>query len=144
MDDFPIKLSGDGAVVEFGASLADEPIVGVILKLAKFKIGKGWNVRACDAFRVLGHDAIDTSTLREVDGISADVGVVPVEDVDATIRSDFHTEANPGEIVGRHEITSVSADVSGAIRFHVIGENGMFVDIAHEELVMVFCGEGVG
>ena len=78
MDYFPIKLSGDGAVVEFGASLADEPIVGVILKLAKFKIGKGWNVRACDAFRVLGHDAIDASTLREVDGISADVGVMPI------------------------------------------------------------------
>ena len=78
MDDFLIELSGDGAVVEFGASLADEPIVGVILKLAKFKIGKGGNVRSSDAFRVLGHDAIDASTLREVDGISADVGVMPI------------------------------------------------------------------
>ena len=144
MDDFLIELSGDGAVVEFGASLADEPIVGVILKLAKFKIGKGWNVRACDAFRVLGHDAIDASTLREINGIATDIGVVPVEDVDATIRPNFHTEANPGKIVGGHEITSVSADVSGAIRFHVIGENGMFVDIAHEELIAVFGGEGIG
>ena len=78
MDGFPIELSGDGAVVELGARLADEPIVGVVLKLAKFKIGEGGNVRASDAFRVLGHDAINTSALGEVDGISADVGVVPI------------------------------------------------------------------
>ena len=144
MDGFPIELSGDGAVVELGACLADEPIVGVVLKLAKFKIGEGGNVRASDAFRVLGHDAINASAFGEVDGISADVGVVPVEDVDATIRSDFHTEANPSEIVGGHEITTVSADVGGAIRFHVIGEDGMLVDVAHEELVSVFGGKSIG
>ena len=78
MDGFPIELSGNGAMVEFGASLADKPIIGVVLKLAKFKIGEGGNVRSSDAFRVLGHDAIDASTLREVDGISADVGVMPI------------------------------------------------------------------
>jgi len=144
VDGFSIKLSGNGAVVEFGASLADKPIIGVVLKLAKFKIGEGGNVWSSDAFRVLGQDAIDASTLWEVDGISADVGVVPVEDVDATIRSNFHTEANPGEIVGGHEITPVSADVGGAIWFHVIGEDGMLVDVAHEELVVVFGGEGIG
>ena len=78
MDGLPIELSGNGAMVEFGASLADKPIIGVVLKLAKFKIGERGNVRASDAFRVLGHDAIDASTLREVDGISADVGVMPI------------------------------------------------------------------
>ena len=78
MDHFLIKLSGNGAVVEFGTGLADEPIVRVVLKLAKFKIGERGNVRASDAFRVLGHDAIDASTLREVDGISTDVGVMPI------------------------------------------------------------------
>ena len=78
MGSFPIELSGDGAVVQLGAGLADEPIVRVVLKLAKFKIGERGNVRASDAFRVLGHDAIDASTLREVDGISADVGVMPI------------------------------------------------------------------
>ena len=50
MDGFPIELSGNGAMVEFGASLADKPIIGVVLKLAKFKIGEGGNVRASDAF----------------------------------------------------------------------------------------------
>ena len=78
MDGLPIELSGNGAMVEFGASLADKPIIGVILKLAKFKIGEGGNIRSSDAFRVLGHDAIDASASGEVDGISADVGVVPV------------------------------------------------------------------
>ena len=78
MDGLPVELSGNGAMVEFGASLADKPIIGVVLKLAKFKIGERGNVRASDAFRVLGHDAIDASTLREVDGISADVGVMPI------------------------------------------------------------------
>ena len=78
MDHFLIKLSGNGAVVEFGTGLADEPIVRVVLKLAKFKIGERGNVRASDAFRVLGHDAIDASAFGEVDGISADVGIVPV------------------------------------------------------------------
>ena len=78
MDGFPIELSGDGAVVELGACLADEPIVGVVLKLAKFKIGERGNVRASDAFCTFGHDAIDAPTLWEVDGVSADVGVVPI------------------------------------------------------------------
>ena len=144
MDRFLIELSGDGAVVQLGARLADKPIVGVVLKLAKFEIGEGGNIWAGDAFRVLRHDAIDAPTLWEVDGVSADVGVVPVKDVDPAIRSDFHAEANPGEIVGRHEITPVSADVGGAIRFHIIGEDGMLVDVAHEELVAIFGGEGVG
>ena len=144
MDGFPIELPGDGAVVEFGASLADEPIVGVVLKLAKFKIGEGGNVWSSDAFRVLGQDAIDASTLWEVDGISADVGVVPVKDVDPAIRSDFHAEANPGKVVGGHEVAAVSADVGGPIRLHIIGEDGMLVDVAHEELVTVFGREGVG
>ena len=78
MDHFLIKLSGNGAVVEFGTGLADKPVVGMVLKLAKFKIGEGGNVRASDAFRVLGHDTIDASAFGEVDGISADVGIVPV------------------------------------------------------------------
>ena len=78
MDGFPIELSGDGAVVQFGACLADEPIVRVVLKLAKFKIGERGNVRASDAFRTFWHDAIDAPTLWKVDGISADVGVVPI------------------------------------------------------------------
>ena len=78
MDGFPIELSGDGAVVQLGACLADEPIVRVVLKLAKFKIGERGNVRASDAFRTFWHDAIDAPTLWKVDGISADVGVVPI------------------------------------------------------------------
>ena len=78
MDSFPIELSGDGAVVQLGAGLADEPIVRVVLKLAKFKIGERGDVRASDAFRAFGHDAIDAPTLWKVDGISADVGVVPI------------------------------------------------------------------
>ena len=78
MDSFPIELSGDGAVVQLGAGLADEPIVRVVLKLAKFKIGERGDVRAGDAFRAFGHDAIDAPTLWKVDGISADVGVVPI------------------------------------------------------------------
>ena len=144
MDHFLIKLSGNGAVVEFGTGLADEPIVRVVLKLAKFEVGKRGDVGSRNAFRVLRHDAIDAPTLWEVDGVSADVGVVPVKDVDPAIRSDFHAEANPGKVVGGHKVAAVSSDVGGAIGFHVIGEDGMFVDIAHEELVMVFCGEGVG
>ena len=78
MDGFPFELSGDGAVVQLGARLADEPIVRVVLKLAKFKIGERGNVRAGDAFRIFWHDAIDASTFWKVDGISADVGVVPI------------------------------------------------------------------
>ena len=46
MDGLPIELSGNGAMVEFGASLADKPIIGVVLKLAKFKIAERGNVRA--------------------------------------------------------------------------------------------------
>ena len=38
----------------------------------------------------------------------------------------------------------MSADVGGAVRFHIIGEDGMLVDVAHEELVAIFGGEGVG
>ena len=78
MNGFPIELSGDGAVVQLGARLADEPIVRMVLKLAKFKIGERGNIRASDAFRAFGHDAIDAPTLRKVDGISADVGIVPI------------------------------------------------------------------
>ena len=78
MDSFPIELSRDRAVVQLGAGLADEPIVRVVLKLAKFKIGERGNVRARDTFRIFWHDAIDASTLWKVDGISADVGVVPI------------------------------------------------------------------
>ena len=78
MNGFPIELSGDGAVVQLGARLADEPIVRMVLKLAKFKIGERGNVRASDAFRTFWHDAIDASTLWKVDGISADVGIVPI------------------------------------------------------------------
>ena len=43
MDRFFIELTGDGAVVEFGASLADEPIVGVVLESTKFEVGESWD-----------------------------------------------------------------------------------------------------
>jgi hypothetical protein len=64
--------------------------------------------------------------------------------VDAPIRSDFHTEADPSKIVGGHKITPVSADVGGAIRFHVIGEDGMLVMLHMKSWSRIFGGEGVG
>ena len=97
--------------MKFGASLADIPIVGMVLQGAKFEIGKSGDVRAGDLFGALGHDAVDASALGEVDGISADVGVVPIENVDATIGSNFHAESDPGEVVGGHEVAAVSTNV---------------------------------
>lgn len=144
MDGFFVEFVREGAVVEFGAGLADIPIVGVVLEGAEFEVGEGGDVGAGDLFGALGHDAVDASAVGEVDGVSADVGVVPVEDVDAAVGSDFHAEADPGEVVGGHEVAAVASDVGGAVGVHVVNEDGVLVDVAHEELVAVGGGEGVG
>ena len=144
VDGYLIELSREGSVVEFGAGLADKPIVGVVLQGAKLEIRKRGDVGSRDFFGVLGHDAIDASGVGEVDGVAADVGVVPVENVDASVGPDFHAEAHPGEVVGGHEVAAVAPDVGGAVGLHVIGEDGMLVDVAHEELVVIFGGKGVG
>ena len=144
MDRFFIELTGDGAVVEFGASLADEPIVGVVLESTKFEVGESWYIGSGDAFGPLWHDAVDASGVGEVDVVSADVGVVPVEDIDSAVGANFHTEADPSEVIGGHEVAAVSTNVARAIGVHVVDEDGVLVDVAHKELVAVFRGKGIG
>ena len=144
MDGFFVKLAGDSTMMKFGAGLPDIPVIGVVLKGAKFQVAESGDVWPGDAFGALGHDAINASGVGEVDGVAADVGVVPIENVDSSVGTDFHTESDPGEVVGWHEVAAVAPDVGGTIRVHVIDKNGVLVDIAHEELVAVFGGKCIG
>ena len=78
-----------------------------------------------------------------LDVVAADVGVVPVEDVDVAARADLHAEADPLLVVGEQEVLSVVGDETGSLRFELVGEHRVLVDVRHEQPAVLLLGKGV-
>ena len=76
--------------------------------------------------------------IRKVDGIPANVRVMPIQDVDATFGSNLDAESDPRQVIGRHEVIAMLANKAGALGNKYISQHCMFMDIAHEQSVAVF------
>ena len=124
--------------------MADIPIVGMVLQGDKLGIAERTNIRTLDRLCTFGHHTIDATAVGEVDGVAADVRVMPVKNVDASFGTGFEAEANPSKVVHADEVFPVTANKTGPLRRHDIGQQLVLVDIAHEKLVSVFRRKGIG
>ena len=69
---------------------------------------------------------------------------MPVQDVHAAVGTNFDAESDPGQVVGRHEVITMLADETGTAGLEHIGQDGMLVDVAHEQPVAVLLRKRVG
>ena len=113
------------------------------LQLHQFDIRHRREVGASRRFFSFGHDAVDAAAIGEIDSVSADVGVVPVEKVDAAFGARLDAEPNPREIIGRHEVVAVMANKARTLPLHHVGQHGVLVDVAHEQPVAILLGKRV-
>ena len=93
--------------------------------------------------RLLGSEAVDAPGVFVQNVLSADITIVPVECVEGTVRSELHTEADPLGVVGMSKIASMTGDESGTFWSENIGEDGVFMKVAHEEIAVVFFRKGI-
>ena len=114
------------------------------LQFGEFDIRQRRDVRPFYGLCPLGHDLINSPAVREVDSVAADVGVMPVKNVDTTLRPRQHTEAHPGKIVSGDKIESVASDETGAFPRHVIRQDLVLMDVTHEEMIVILLGKSVG
>ena len=89
------------------ASHADEPVVVVLLEFDKSSVGERRDVRSRRGFESLWGDAVDATAVRKVDGVSADVGVMPVKNVNTAFGAGLDGEPNPGQVIGCDKVVSV-------------------------------------
>ena len=75
---------------------------------------------------------------------AANILVVPVQDINAALRSDFDTESDPGQIVRWHEVIAVFSNEAGTTRFHYVGEDGVLMNVAHEQSIAILLRESIG
>ena len=139
-----IQFPSGEPVLKNRSGLTHVPIVGMILHLDQFRIRQLLQVkrfRSLDAFR---HDPVDPGRIGELDHIPANVLVVPIENINSTVRARLHTESDPGQIIGVHKVGTMLANEARALGYHVVDQHCMLVNVAHEKLVPVLLGEHVG
>src|SRR5690606_28317694 len=134
----------DGALMEKTARLTHMPVVRVEMELDELGIAPLRQVEPQRSLRPLVGDAPDASRLLVMDDATADVGIVPVDDVDRAFRADLHVEAEPLRVVRLQEIVAVLAHEARAATLEVVDDHVVLVDVAHEETAAVSLGEGVG
>ena len=145
-------LLGDFAVLcpllENQAGPAGVPRAGAVLQLGECQITLVVEVRVSVGpvlgQRLIGRDAEDPTGFLVQHFLAADVGIVPVEGIERTIRTELHAEADPLGVVGVEQIGSVTGDEARALGCQDIAEHRVLVDVAHEELAMMLGGEGIG
>ena len=67
------------------------------------------------------------------DVLAADVAVVPVEHVERAVGTDLEAEADPLRVVGDDEIVAVVRGESRSLAHEHIREDGVLVDVGHED-----------
>ena len=112
--------------------MTDEPVVGMGLQFDQLQVRHDSQVRSSDSLRIFWHDAVNAAAVWKVDGVSANVVVVPVENVNAALGPDLDAESDPGHIVGRHKVVAVPANKAGTFANHHVGQDSVFVNVAHE------------
>ena len=91
----------------------------------------------------LGGDPVDAAGVRMLHLGAADVGVVPVEGVDRAIRADVDAEADPVLVVGEEKLVAVPADVATPLPLEDIGEDGVLVNVGHEDAATIWLGKRI-
>ena len=94
-----IQLSGNCAVVKNGAGLTNIPVVGVSLHLNEFSITELFKIEGLGTLHPFWHDPIDSCRIGEFDLTSTNILIVPIQNVDSSIRTGLDTEPYPGQIV---------------------------------------------
>ena len=89
-------------------------------------------MRTLDRLSAVMRDPVNASAVRIFDGVAANVGVVPVLHIDASLGTDLDAEPDPRPIVRGHEVIAVLADKAGSWRLHNVGQHGVLVNVAHE------------
>ena len=69
---------------------------------------------------------------------------MPIEDVNAALRSNLDAESDPGQVVRRHKIVAMFANETRSLGYEHIGQDGVFVDVAHEQAIAILGGKCVG
>ena len=107
----------------------------------RFQIGAA--IHEGGGSRVFGSDPVDAARLRMHHLGSADFGVVPIESIDRTVRADIDAEADPMFIVGEEKIVAVPAHVAAPLALEDVGEDGVLVNIGHEDAPPIGLGKGI-
>ena len=105
-----VQCAGSGSRLQQHPGLAYVPIIVMRLKAGQLRIGSASQVWRWVGLNPLGSNPIDAAAVGKLHGVTADVGVVPIQNVYSTIRPDLYAEANPCQIIGRK--TSVNTACS--------------------------------
>ena len=113
------------------------------LQIHQLRIRHGSQIRPSDSLCPFGHDAINAAAVGKLYRIAAHILVVPVEKIDTAFGADFDAEPDPREVVRRHEIVAVLSNKTGTFWFHDVCQYGVFMDVAHEQPIVVLLGKRV-
>ena len=113
------------------------PVARVRLQLHELGIAHPTQVRVASVpglrQRLLGRDAINPASFLMQNILTADVSVMPVEDVESAIGPDLEAEPNPLRVVGQQEIVAVPRGEAGSRALEDVREHAMFVNVRHED-----------
>ena len=138
-----IEVSRNGAVVKNGTGLTNIPVVGMSLHLNQFDITKLFQIEGFGTLHSFGHDPIDPSGIGEFDLTSTNILIVPIQNVDSSIWTGLHTESDPGQIICEQKVIPMLTNEARTLWHHVVDQNRMFMNIAHEKLIPIFFGKNI-
>ena len=95
------------ALLEENARPAAVPVVCVREETQEFDVRLRVEVKIGGAWESLRGEAVDTPSLFVVGGVAAYLGVVPIENIDRSIRPDFGTETHPSIVVCEQSLVSM-------------------------------------
>ena len=127
-----------------GPSMSYVPVVVFRLQRNQFAVRQGLEIFSGKRFGSFGHDSINTTAVWKVDCISANVCIMPVKNVNSAFGTDLHAEPNPCHVISWHKVATMLADETGSIWNHVVGQNRMFMNVAHEQLISFVIGSWKG
>ena len=105
-----IELASSSTVLKQHAGTAAIPIVAMRQQADEFEIRLRGEIDPGLAWQALRGEAVDAAGILVMDGIAANIAVMPVEHVGRTIRSYLHAEAHPGVVVGGEWFVAVVTD----------------------------------
>ncbi len=136
-----IELTRSSALLEQHASTTAIPVIAVRQQADEFEIGLRGEVDTGLAWEALRREAIDAAGVFVVRGIAADFGIMPVEHIGCTIRSDLHAEAHPRVVIREKGFIAMMTDEARATGLEDVRDHIMLVKVRHEDAVAVFLRE---
>ena len=130
-----------GALLQEPTGLPHVPLVGMEMHLDQLLVRQPGKIHPHRKLGLAPADPPDAPGLAMEYLAPADVGVVPVDGIDRSVRTDLHVEAQPLRIVRHAELFTVAGGVAGTLALDVIDQHPVQVDIAHEELLTVLLRE---